>query len=174
MNTVTEDDLYRLHKRARDESNRTRYTLASAIASCGGAAGPDLDRRRVLARRIESDVYQRLASLGYTVTRTKHTEHFDLLVQGVRIEVKAATWDGARYAAAMRGNRADVLVLACVDVCTRYFVIPFDLVAGLRYIKVTAHDVRDYAGRWTPFFEAWDLVDDLVASGINCWQRPLW
>lgn len=175
MFAVSELDLERLHARARRDSQRTRYTLpaaiAGAIADAGGAPG---DTRRALARRIESEVCDRLREQGYTVTRTTHTEHFDLLANGVRVECKAATWDGVRYAAAMRDNLADVMVFACVDGSTRYFVIPFDLVHGLTYLKITAHDPRDYTGRWTPYFEAWELLDELIASGRNAWQLPIW
>jgi hypothetical protein len=161
-NCVTEHDLFRLHKQARKDSQQTRYTLNHS-----------LDPRRVLSRQIESEVADRLAEQGYTVTRMPHKERFDLLVNGVRVEVKAATWDGYRYQANLHGNRADVLVMACVDGCTRHFVIPFDRVSGLTVIKVTSHDPHDYIGRWTPFFERWELIDDLIASGFNSWQLPM-
>lgn len=163
MRVYTSDE--RFHQELARLQQRTRYMRA-----------PSTDPRRILARAVESDVAQRLRERGYYVSRTGHNEHFDLNVEGVRVEVKAATWseDSHRYAAALRSNSADVLVLGCLNSIWRYFVIPFAEVCELTHIKISSHDPADYAGRFRDYLEAWPLIDELVARGVNHWQMPMW
>ena len=132
-----------------------------------------LDPRRVLAVAMEREVQNRLADLGYVVTGTSHKAHFDLLVCGVRVEVKASVWSGARYGAALRDSDADVLVLGCLGADLRFFVIPFDQVRGLSYLKITSRDPANYKGRFAPFLGAWGVIEQAVQSGVNAWQMSL-
>ena len=135
-----------------------------------------LDPRRTLARAVERDVRDRLALQGHAVSGTSHTCNYDLLADGIRVEVKAARWDGQRYEANLRSNVADILILACISSIPNslfYFVIPFGQVAGKTVIKITSHDPRDYIGQWMSYYNAWDIIDDLVRAGRNPWQPVL-
>ena len=135
-----------------------------------------LDPRRVMARQVEQFVRERLVERGWHVAGTRHKASFDLLAQGVRIEVKAATWTD-RYQCNLHSNEADVLVWVCLDGTPGYggahsFVIPFEHVRGRRVLEITQRDPRE-ALRWMAFYEAWDTIDALVAAGRNAWQSPL-
>lgn len=160
---MNESDIQKLHESQQRWDKRQRFIN---YARC-------LDPRRALARSIERDVRTRIADRGYSVTKTNHTCNYDLLAQGLRIEVKAANWDGNRYEANLRSNDADVLVFACIDGDIHFFVIPFDQVAGRTVIKITSRDPRDYIGKWMNGYEAWDLLDDLIRAGRNAWQLDL-
>lgn len=160
---ITEEGLRRLHQTEWQWSRRQRFVLAEW----------ELDPRRVLARQVEHLVRDILADRGYVVSGTRHKERFDLLAQGVRIEVKAARWDGEKYVCNMHGNSADVLVFACIDGEAHYFVIPFGEVAGLHMLKISQHDPRDYCGKWMRYYSAWDYIDELVSAGVNAWQPRL-
>lgn len=133
------------------------------------------DPRRLLAATVEADVVARLRARGYHVTRTGHNEHYDLLADGLRIEVKASTWSTAkhRYQAALRSNDADALVLGCKNGALHYFVIPFDELRGLTNICIYSLDPLFYTGRWSPYLEAWPLLDELIVTRHNDWQLPL-
>ncbi len=160
-----EEALARLHEMNRRMDNRVRQAIMFG-------ADRRMDPRRVLSRRFEHEVRAILAGRGLIVTGTQHKESFDLLVQGIRVEVKASRWSG-RYICNLHGNDADVLVWACVDGEVHYFVIPFEDVRGLTVIKISSHDPRDYCGRWMRWFGAWDLIGELVAAGRNAWQPAL-
>lgn len=163
---MTDEDLARLHEMNRRMDGRVRQALVFG-------ADRRLDPRRVLARRFEHEVRAILAGRGLVVTGTRHMERFDLLAQGVRVEVKASRWSG-RYICNLHGNDADVLVWACVDGAVSYFVIPFEDVRGRTVLKVQSQDPREYVGRWMRWLGAWDLIEELVAAGRNAWQPALW
>lgn len=163
MSTITETDLIRLHHNQQSWDKRQRFLAYSR----------QLDPRRQLARAVERHVRALIADRGYIVTKTSHTCNYDLLVQGIRIEVKAARWDGIRYEANLRSNDADALVFACIDSDIHFFVIPFGQVNGKTVIKITRHDPRDYIGQWMTYYDAWDILDDLVRAGRNPWQLDL-
>jgi len=132
-----------------------------------------LDPRRTFARQIERAVRERIEALGFTVTPARHKSNYDLLVQGLRVEVKAAHWDGHRYQAQMRSNDADVLVFCCMDGRAYHFVIPFEEVRGKTVVEIVRHDPRDITSRWLRYYEAWDILSDLIAAGRNAWQPAL-
>jgi len=160
-------DIEQLHRRAAEQSQRFRYVQARPRVE---------DPRRALAHQVESDIAGRLRAQGYHVARTAPNARFDLLVNGLRVEVKAATWspDRGRYAANLRGNQADVLVFGCQNSALHYFVIPFDRVRGQHFLQVSSHDPERYAGRWRAYLEAWYVLDELIARGVNHWQTTLW
>jgi hypothetical protein len=166
MSSLSEEDLARLHEVNRKLDGRVRQALIFGAAR-------QLDPRRVLARQIERQVRERIDELGIVVTGTRHKENFDLLAQGVRIEVKASRWYGKRYEANLHNNEADVLVFGCLDSDVHYFVIPFGEVRGRSVIQVTSHDPRDYFGRWMRWYGAWNVIGELVAAGCNAWQPAL-
>jgi len=139
----------------------------------GRRAERRLDPRRVMARQIEQLVRERLKLRGYSVTGTPHQAKYDLLVEGVRVEVKAATWNGECYQANLHSNRADVLVWGCLDGALHWFVIPFAEMRGRKKIEISRHDPRDTIGQWLRFYEAWEIIDEFVSVGCNAWQPAL-
>jgi hypothetical protein len=151
----------RLHRAAARASQRDRYAA---------------DPRRLLAARIEADVVARLRARGCHVERTGHNDHYDLLANGVRIEVKASTWSPAvrRYQANLRGNDADICILGCHDPRNSpnplFFIIPFAELRGLINIAIHSLNPLSYTGRWSPYLEAWPLLDELIVTRRNDWQ----
>lgn len=161
---ITEVDLVRLHESEQAWAKAQRFTIAWTT---------ERDPRRELADQVEGMALDLLIRRGHFCVPTRHKEHFDLLVEGVRIEVKAANWDGEKYTCQLRRNRADVLVWACLNGDAHWFVIPFGQVAGLKALKIGQHDPRDYHGKWMRYYGAWEIVDELVAAGVNAWQPAL-
>lgn len=164
MTMITEEDLARMHQQEWGWSRRQRWVLGDV----------PLDPRRRLANQMEDVIREVLEERGYVVAGTRHQEGFDLLVQGVRVEVKASRGNGRRYTFNLHGNDADVLILGCVNHQVHFFVIPFADVAGLHMLKISQGDPCDYVGKWMRFYGAWDVVDELVAAGRNAWQPRLW
>ena len=162
MLTLTDSSLDYMFRCWREQSQRTRYIYL-----------PGEDPRSALARLVESKVRDKLIDMGYTPTRTGHNDPFDLMVRGCRIEVKAATFSSQGYRFNLRGNDADLLIIGCLNSELHFFVIPFDCVRGLTYLKIPSHDPCSYMGRWTTFYEAWSVVDELVAMARNPWQMPM-
>lgn len=159
--TITESDLARFFQRIRQEQQRARFQR------------PRRDPRRVLAGRIEQQVKARLEGLGYRVSRTGNNARWDLWCEGVRIEVKASHWRG-RYQANLRSNDADLLVLACVNGGVSFFVIPWGEVAGRSSLEIRSEEPAATASRWARWYEAWELVGELVANPpAGPWQLPL-
>jgi hypothetical protein len=158
---ITELDLVRMHESEQAWSKSQRFTVRWGV---------ERDPRRELADQVEGMARDLISRRGHFCVSTRHKEHFDFLVEGVRVEVKAANWDGEKYTCQLRDNRADVLAWACLDGAAHWFVIPFGEVAGLRALKISRHDPRDYCGKWTRYYGAWEIVDELVAAGVNAWQ----
>jgi len=130
--------------------------------------------RKAFAHEIESAIIDRLRATGHFVTRTGDHEHFDLLVDGLRVEVKAATLSGGRYQAALRDNDADVLIFICRgEGLDHSFVIPFDRVAGLTHIEIRNARPDRYAGWMAAWRDAWHIIDRLIAIGVNHYQLPM-
>lgn len=167
IGVFVEDPIDRFHRLAAQEAQRAKYLLQHANMP------HEEDARRRLARDAEDAVADRLRAKGFFVTRAAPNAHFDLLVNGLRVEVKASTWSGRRYQANLRDNDADALVFVCKNGKLHFFVMPFDRVKGLTVIKVTQEEPADYIGRWSSYLEAWPIVDDLIAKSINYWQKPL-
>jgi hypothetical protein len=160
---MTENDLARFFERERKESQRAKYIT---LHSCK-------DERRIFANDIEAEAAGRLRELGFQVSKQSHKAHFDILADGMRVEVKASQWDGQRYQFNLRDNDADVILFGCVDGSLWWFVVPFDQVKGKTVVKVTEHDPADYIGKLTVFFEAWDTLPDLAKSARNPYQLEL-
>jgi hypothetical protein len=170
MNIYTPDE--QLHRQHADQCQRDRFVTRYL------AAHTPVDYKS-FGREIETAIAARLRESGYSVSRTAANEHFDLLVNGLRVEVKAACASGNRYCAALRDNDADVLILCCRTPAygregdDHYFVIPFDQVKGRTQIKISNIDPAAYAGRLSAWREAWALLDQLIARGVNHWQPAL-
>ena len=160
---MNESDLARFFERERKESQRAKYLTLSARK----------DRRRILANDIEAEAASRLRELGFQVCKQSHKAHFDILADGMRVEVKASRWDGQRYQFNLHDNDADVVLFGCVDGSLTWFVVPFDVVMGKRTIEIRSHDPQDYIGKLTAFYEAWDTLPDLAKSARNPYQLNL-
>lgn len=161
----TDDE--QLHHAAAAQAQRDRFMGHAA------ASGHKPDERRRFAREVEALIANRLRSAGYCVARAGANAHYDLLVNGLRVEVKAAALSGKRYQAALRSNDADVLIMCCRNGCDHFFVMPFDQVRGLTHLKIGAIDPVEYFGRYREFFEAWPVLDAMIGTGENHWQLPL-
>lgn len=186
MDIYTPDEL--LHQAHAQQQQHDRFMTRSLTIAAGNGHDP-LDRKR-FGQDIQNAVAIKLRAAGYSVSAAHANEHFDLLVNGLRVEVKAAARSGQRYAAALRRNDADVLILCCraprtlgeglgvredggEDVTDHYFIIPFDDVRGRTHIKISQTDPTAYTGRFRVWYEAWQLIDQLIARGVNYWQPTL-
>ena len=161
---MTENDLARFFTKMRQQSQRAKYIPLPSSN----------DARRILANDIEAEAAGRLRELGFHVARQSHKSHFDILADGMRVEVKASRWDGERYQFNLHDNDADVVLFGCVDGSLTWFVVPFDQVKGKTTIEIGEHDPADYIGKLTAFYEAWDTLPDLARSSRNPYQLDLW
>jgi hypothetical protein len=156
MDIYTPDE--QMHRQHADRCQRDRFI----IRALDGHKPIDY---KTFGYEIETAIAARLRESGYRVTHTAANEHFDLLVNGLRVEVKAACASGNRYQAALRDNDSDVLILCCRapspmgegrgEGYDHYFVIPFDEVRGRTHVKISNADPTAYAGRLSRWREAW-------------------
>jgi hypothetical protein len=158
---IEEADLIRMHEAEQAWAKSQRFTVRWVVKR---------DPRRELADQVEAMALDLLVQRKHFCVPTRHKEHFDLLVEGVRIEVKAAHWDGEKYSCQLRDNEADILAWACLNSSVHWFVIPFGEVEGLAGLSIKHYDPRDYMGKWMRYYGAWEIVDELVAAGVNAWQ----
>ena len=164
MNIYTPDEIA-LQQRAQQQQ-RNRFIMRSLDIA-------PRDRNQ-FAREVEATIIDRLRETGRFVSRTTYHEHFDLLVDGLRVEVKAAALSGGRYQAALRSNDADVLVFVCCDGDRHHwFVIPFERVRGLTHIEIRNADPAAYRGWMAAWRDAWHVIDQYIAAGLNHWQPAL-
>ncbi len=166
-----------LHQQHAQQSQHDRFVTRYYLT------GHKPVERKAFAREVETAIANRLRAGGYSVTRSSANEHYDLLVNGLRVEVKAAALSDRRYQAALRSNDADVLILCCRapspvedgegDIIDHYFVMPFDEVKGRTHLKISNADPTAYTGRFRVWYDAWQLIDQLIARGVNHWQPAL-
>ena len=157
-----DEQLHRAHVQQQQRDRFVMRYLAVAPAD-----------RKQFAHDVESAIIDRLRENHY-VSRAAANAHFDLLIDGLRVEVKAAALSGGRYQAALRANDADVIVFVCHDgERQHYFVMPFDRVRGLTHIEIRNADPAAYAGWMAAWRDAWYLIDQLIARGLNHWQPAL-
>jgi len=165
MNIYTPDE--QLHMQHAKQQQRDRFIMRYLTGQIPA------DRKR-FAHEIETAIIDRLRAENHYVSRAAANEHFDLLSDGLRIEVKAAALSGGRYQAALRSNDADVLILACRDgERDHWFVIPFECVAGLTHIEIRNSAPDRYRGWMAPFYDAWHIIDRYIAAGVNHYQQPM-
>lgn len=176
MEIYTDDE--QLHQQHAQQSQHDRFVTRYYLS------GHKPIDRKPFAREVESSIANRLRADGYSVIRSNANDHYDLLVNGLRVEVKAAALSDRRYQAALRSNDADVLILCCrapspmgdgrgEGVTDHYFVIPFDDVRGLTHIKISQPDPLAYTGRFRDRLDDWSLIDRYIAAGVNHWQPSL-
>ncbi len=161
------DESELLHMAAAKQAQRDKYILRWL------ADGHNPLERKRFGRQVETAIVERLRAAGYFVTRAGANEHYDILINGLRCEIKAASYSGRHYEAALRSNEADVLILCCRADRDCFFVIPFDQVKGRASIKISQADPAAYRGRLSAWLEAWQLIDQLIARGVNHWQPAL-
>ncbi len=161
------DDGEKLHMKHAAQQQRDRFIMR-------WLTGQDPTKRKQFAHEVEGDIIDRLRADGKFVTRTADGEHYDLLVDGLRIEVKAAALSGGRFQAALRSNDADLLVFVCRgETESTYFVIPFERVRGLTHIEIRNADPSAYRGWMAAWRDAWHIVDQFIARGTNHLQMAL-
>ncbi len=165
MDIYTPDE--QLHRQHVEQCKRDRFITRYLTRPCPAT-------RKRFGYEIEAAIIDRLRAAGHYVSRSGANDHFDLLVDGLRVEVKAAALSNGRYQAAMRRNDADVIIFVCHDgEQEHYFVIPFERVRGLTHIEIRNTDPTAYTGWMRCWYDAWHLIDRLIAAGVNQYQQAM-
>lgn len=139
---------------------------------------PIPDHKTAFGDKGELYVVEKLRGLGYDVEHKGGPARFDILVNGrARFEVKSAhVGPGSRgwgwlwqFAFNRHGATNDfaAVVLNCYDddAVIGSFVIPGEYVRQtLTRISITRRDPAEYAGKWSPFWEAWEDVARIVGE----------
>jgi hypothetical protein len=122
---------------------------------------------------------EELARRGFSVVPRGGPKHYDFLVNGkARVEVKASHYSvrhlsnrTAAYQFSLRRYGLmvdeDLLILLCYngssDDPLGAFVIPGSEVRPtLKKISITSKDPAVYTGKWAKWWNAWDVVKDVV------------
>ncbi|MCB9080023.1 MAG: hypothetical protein H6631_20655 [Anaerolineaceae bacterium] len=139
------------------------------------ATDPRADNH-ALAREVEGWIAGELEALGHVVRFTTHKAAYDLLIDGrLRIEVKASRWlpdsdpgrERWRYQANIRTRQktADVVIFVAVNSRGRWpFIMPAEAVGNRRSITIRTFDPTYYAGRWSKWLLAWDVLGPALES----------
>lgn len=143
------------------------------------AAGQRRREQHRLARQAEQQVAGRLRTRGYLVHPTTHKSPFDLWVQdqsgrAARVEVKISLYNqsskGGRFQARIHNAVADLLIFIARNGRDWEFVIPMADISPRKNIAIWSACPADYAGRWAPYLDAWDNLDQAIQTG----QAPAW
>lgn len=131
-----------------------------------------------IARQAEEEVARMCQVMGYQVNRTTSNAPWDYFVEGVKVEVKGATWrtqkrGGGRYEAAIRNHQADVVIFDCINGSHHLFVIPMSIIAPRKHISIWQYHVEESTGQWRDFLDAWHYLEEAVAANETPWQLPL-
>ena len=134
--------------------------------------------RQGVERLAENEVIKLANNLGYRVTTTSHKAPFDLWIEGVRAEVKAATWRdagrrGSRYQANIRNHQFDILIFDCINGSHHFHIIPSAAIIPRRHIAIWSYDPADSAGQWVQFLEKWNYLEQAVDQVDHVWQPSL-
>lgn len=126
-----------------------------------------------------------LRSIGYNVLvhDNESTNGYDLLVNGLEVEVKGArqhSYNGEAHAQgfqfAIRRASSDneihspIVVLYCKPLeeipiqyqASQLFVVPLEALAGTRSITIPNALPRAYRGKWSKFYMRFDLLDSAI------------
>lgn len=115
------------------------------------------------ANASEARLIASLRAKGYDVLRMHIHHTFDLWVNGLRVEVKASTWQsGRRYQAHIRNHEADLVVFMAVNGEDHHFFIPMHVIKPRKTIEVGVYNVKHYTGIWARYFERWDVLRQAV------------
>ena len=93
---ITEADLVRMHESEQAWAKAQRFTIPWTVRARSTPR---------VADQVEAMALDLLVERGHFCVTTRHKEHYDLLVEGVRIEVKSANWDGEKYSCQLRETR---------------------------------------------------------------------
>lgn len=128
-----------------------------------------------------------LRSIGYNVLvhDNESTNGYDLLVNGLEVEVKGArqhSYNGEAHAQgfqfAIRRSTSDneihspIVVLYCKPIAEipleyqahQLFVIPLHELAEVRCITIPNQSPRAYRGKWSRFYMRFDLLDSAILT----------
>ncbi len=129
---------------------------------CNTPAG----RRRALklSKIAEDRIIGKIERIGYEVHRTTYNAPFDAWVAGCKIEFKASNWQNKaqRYQANIRHHNADMIIFDAINGSDHYFIIPMQAVKPRQSVEIYSYDVNRYAGQWSPYLEAWDVLDQAI------------
>jgi hypothetical protein len=132
----------------------------------GGTAAPN--ERHILARQVEAKIIKRISPYGWPVNLTTHKAKFDLWIGNAKVEVKGSHWRNRGsfgiYQANIRNHAADVLIFAAINGSFHFFVIPMAAVKPRKTVEISSYHVDAYAGQWSPYLEAWDVLEEAVRS----------
>ncbi len=132
-------------------------------------------------RHVEQSAQRRLLTLlGEMNLRSNPTVNnapFDLWVEGVKVELKAARWhnwkSGGRYQAAIRNYEADILIFDCINGTDHWHIIPMADIQPRTSLAVWSYDPEQSSGQWQPYLEQWDYLHQAVEVANHNWQPPL-
>ncbi len=132
----------------------------------------------VFGRWVEHCAAEIVSLRGWPVARTSHKARFDLWAGGARLEIKAGHWDGQRYQAHMRPGQAracDLVLMACCGqgCIVGWFVVPAVEIGDLSALAITTANPGRYVGRWSTWYECWELVDHAAKQGVHPAQMSL-
>ena len=132
-------------------------------------------------KAAEDAIVAMLRRAGYTVEKTSYKAPFDLFVNGVRVEVKGATWHNrrnhhskGRYQARIHNHEFDILILDCINGSHHFFVIPNPAIFPRKHIEIPSYDVAEYTGHLKPYLEAWEVLQEAVEALQRNYQLSLW
>ncbi len=113
----------------------------------------------------EDEVISLLQNAGYDVGVEGSIAPLHLTInENLIIAVKGATWtkhahSKGRYQFNIHGG-ADVYVLCCIGVGTRFFVIPGRIIENRENVAIWSRFPNRYVGRWTEYCDAWNVIDE--------------
>jgi hypothetical protein len=134
---------------------------------------PDSAHNRRTEQRAIEAIIGHVQELGLRINLTTRNAPFDLWIEGVRVEVKAATWRDTRYQAAIRNHRADILIFDCINGTHHFHVIPMPAIAPRKSISVWRYDPAQSAGQWQPYLDNWQHLIEAARHANHTWQPPL-
>jgi hypothetical protein len=168
------DDIDRLHQEHAQFLQKQRFVYHQKPT-------PNENDYRLLQWRAEEAVSRMAEKLGHHVSRTINNAPFDLWIGGARVEVKASTWrpwpqpdsNSGRYQAAIRNHQADIVVLDCINGTDHLHFIPQAAIGSVSNIAVWTYDPADSGGRWRPYLEAFDFLEQAIKAANHSWQPSL-
>lgn len=130
-----------------------------------------------LEREAQAEIIRQAGQHGYQCSTTAHKAPFDLWIEGVMVEIKAATWHesrkGCRYQANIRNHTADIVIFDCINGAHHLHFIPMIEIIPRRHLAIWSHDPALSSGQWLPFLEAWDYLEQAISQANHVWQPPL-
>lgn len=159
-----QDPVDRLHQCALQKERRARFARAKS------------DYRHIEQASLGS-LMAELDNMGLRAARTVKNAGYDLWVEGVKVELKAARWHdsprGGRYQANIRNYEADILIFDCINGTHHRHFIPMSEIKPRKALAVWSYDPAQSTGQWLPFLERWDILLQTIRVANHTWQLPL-